>query len=120
MVYPPPDHYLSDLAARPVLFERDRSRVELTVTPELCGAGGGVLLGVLATALDMAAGGLSRRQADPDWVATSDLAIDLATPIPPGLCRIDCRLGRRGRALVTLELDLHAGGDGAASRHGIA
>jgi acyl-coenzyme A thioesterase PaaI-like protein len=70
--------------------------------------------------IDMAAGGLSRRAADPDWVATSDIAIDLATPIPPGPCRIDCRLARRGRALVMLEIDLLAGRDGEERRHGLA
>jgi acyl-coenzyme A thioesterase PaaI-like protein len=122
MAYPPPDHYLSDLGARPV-FDAEASRVALDVTPELCAPGGGVLLGVLATVIDMAAGGLSRRQADPDWVATSDIAIDLAAPIPPGPCRIDCRLARRGRALVTLEIDLSAGIEGSddcARRHGLA
>jgi acyl-coenzyme A thioesterase PaaI-like protein len=119
MPYPPPDHYLSDLAPRPVL-DAESSRVELDITSQLCGPGGGVLLGVLATAIDMAAGGLSRRQAYPDWVATSDIAIDVAAAIPPGPCRIDCRLGRRGRTLVTLELDLWAGRDGDARRHGLA
>jgi acyl-coenzyme A thioesterase PaaI-like protein len=94
--------------------------VLLRVTPELCAPGGGVLLGVLATAIDTAAGGLSRRQADPDWVATSDIAIEIADPIPPGPCRIECRLARRGRTLVTNEIDLYAGVDGAAVRHGIA
>jgi acyl-coenzyme A thioesterase PaaI-like protein len=119
MAYPPPDHYLSDLGARPV-FDGDASRVAVEVTPALCAPGGGVLLGVLATVIDMAAGGLSRRQADPDWVATSDIAIDLAAPIPPGPCRVDCRLARRGRALVTLEIDLLAGREGQARRHGLA
>jgi acyl-coenzyme A thioesterase PaaI-like protein len=119
MAYPPPDHYLSDLGARPV-FDADASRVSLQVTPELCAPGGGVLLGVLATVIDMAAGGLSRRAADPDWVATSDIAIDLATPIQPGPCRVECRLARRGRALVSLEIDLVAGRDGEGRRHGLA
>ena len=119
MAYPPPDHYLSDLGARPV-FDAEASRVSIEVTPALCAPGGGVLLGVLATVIDMAAGGLSRRQADPNWVATSDIAIDLATPIPPGACRVDCRLARRGRALVTHEVDLLAGRDEEARRHGLA
>ena len=116
MAYPPPDHYLSDLGARPV-FDVEASRVKVEVTPALCAPGGGVLLGVLATVIDMAAGGLSRRQADPDWVATSDIAIDLAAAIPPGPCRIDCRLARRGRALVTLEIDLFAGGRRRRTSH---
>jgi acyl-coenzyme A thioesterase PaaI-like protein len=119
MAYPPPDHYLSDLGFRPTLATAE-SRILLDVTPALCGPDGGVLLGVLATAIDMAAGALSRRQAEPDWVATSDIAIDLAAAIPPGPCRVDCRLARRGRGLVTLELDLRAGHDDEAPRHGIA
>jgi acyl-coenzyme A thioesterase PaaI-like protein len=119
MAYPPPDHYLSDLGFRPTL-EAAASRVLFEVTPALCGPDGGVLLGVLATAIDMAAGGLSRRQAEPEWVATSDLAIDLAVPIPAGPCRVDCRLARRGRTLVTLELDLRARHHEAAPRHGLA
>jgi acyl-coenzyme A thioesterase PaaI-like protein len=119
MAYPPPDHYLSDLGFRPTLGAEE-SRILLDVTPALCGPGGGVLLGVLATAIDMAAGGLSRRQAEPDWVATSDIAIELAAAIPVGPCRVECRLARRGRGLVTMELDLRAGHDGAAPRHGLA
>jgi acyl-coenzyme A thioesterase PaaI-like protein len=119
MAYPPPDHYLSDLGARPI-FDADSSRVSVEVTPALCAPGDGVLLGVLATVIDMAAGGLSRRAADPDWVATSDIAIDLAASIPPGPCRVDCRLARRGRALVTLEIDLLAGRYGEERRHGLA
>ena len=120
MPYPPPDHYLSDLAARPTLDVQSQSSwVVLQVTPELC-VTGGVLLGVLATAIDTAAGGLSRRQADPDWVATSDIAIEIAEAIPPGPCRIECRLARRGRSLVTNEIDLYAGRDAEARRHGIA
>ena len=115
MAYPPPNHYLSDLGL--ALMPGDgESRVAIAIEPALCAPGGGVFLGVLATAIDMAAGSLSRRAVEPDWVATSDIAIDLATPLPPGPGWVECRLARRGRGLVSFDVDLSAGdrpGDGA-------
>ena len=120
MAYPPPNHYLTDLGFR-LTLGGEESHVLLDVEPALCAPGGpGVLLGVLATAIDMAAGSLSRRHAAPEWVATSDIAIELAAPIEPGPARVDCRLARRGRGLVTLDLDLRAGHAHDAPRRGFA
>ena len=120
MAYPPPDHYLSDLGFQLTLGTGE-SHVLLEVEPTLCApAGAGMLLGVLATAIDMAAGSLSRRLAAPDWVATSDLAIDLVDPVLPGPARVDCRLARRGRGLMSLDLDLRGGDAEWAPRRGLA
>ncbi|HVR29289.1 MAG TPA: hotdog domain-containing protein [Thermoanaerobaculia bacterium] len=119
MAYPPPDHYLSDLGFH-LTLGGEESHVAFEVEATLCAPGGGVLLGVLATAIDMAAGSLSARHAAPEWVATSDIAIDLVDPIEPGPARVDCRLGRRGRALVSLDLDLHGGHAAGSPRRGLA
>lgn len=107
MSYPPREHYLSDLSLR-ILLEGDRSEASVAVTPQVCGPSGSVRLGVLATVIDMCAGGLAGSKAAPDWVATSDMSIHVVEPIRPGSCSVDCRLVRRGRFLVVLDQDLRA------------
>lgn len=108
IAYPPPDHYLSELGLR-LELQGDRAVVELEATRELCDEGGRLRLGVLATAVDITAGSLARLQAEPDWVATSDLALHVTDGLASGPCRAACRVVRRGRTLVTLGVELIAG-----------
>jgi acyl-coenzyme A thioesterase PaaI-like protein len=119
MVYPPPNHYLTDLGGGGGHDRATHPRL-IDLEPGLCAPGGGAYLGVLATAIDMAGGSLSRRHADPEWVATSDIAIELVAPVRPGPCRVDCILARRGRGLITLDLDLRGGHGDDAPRCGVA
>jgi acyl-coenzyme A thioesterase PaaI-like protein len=114
--YPPDEHVLRDLR---LWTERDASgpRSGLPVVPEICGPGGDVQLGVLATLVDIASGELAVRSARPDWVATSDIVLHRLRPVCGEEVEARPALLRRSRAAIVLELTLS---DGAPEPVGFA
>lgn len=110
--YPPPRHMLRDLR---LVTERDSDGVRawLPAVPELEGAGG-VRLGVIATLVDVAGGGAALEALNPDWIATSDLAVHrLEIPVA-GWMEARPRVVRAGRSSVVLEVDVRSGEGRAA------
>jgi acyl-coenzyme A thioesterase PaaI-like protein len=94
-----------------MVLEGESSQVSFEVTPRLCDRSGALRLGVIATAIDLCAGGLAGSKAAPDWVATSDLSVHVVEPVREGRCAIDCRIVRRGRFLVVLEQSIRRAGE---------
>jgi len=103
--YPPERHVLRDLR---LWTERDEqaTRSGLPVVPEIRGPGGEVLLGALATLVDVAGGELAVRSARPDWVATSDLVLHRLRAAAVGSVEARPALLRRTRTTVVLEVAL--------------
>jgi len=115
--YPPPEHLLRDLG---ICIERDAdgTRASLEIVPPLCVAGGGVRAGALATLVDIVAGETAARASSPDWIATSDLVLNLVRPLARGRVIATPRLLRSGRQTVVIEVELApgSGGGGAVGR----
>ena len=103
--YPPREHLLRDLG---IWIERDSEsiRASLEVVPAVCAAGGGVRAGVLATLVDLVSGELAAKAASPEWIATSDLVLNLTRPVHAGCVTATPRLLRSGRQTVVLEVEL--------------
>jgi uncharacterized protein (TIGR00369 family) len=107
--YPPREHLLRDLG---LCIERDAegSRAWLDVVPNLCAPGAGVRAGVLAALVDIVAGEAAARAASPNWIATSDLVLDLTRPVTGGRATATPRLLRSGRQTVVIEVEISASG----------
>jgi len=103
--YPPPRHLLRDLR---IVIERDDRGIvgSLEIVPEMLDAAGRLRIGVLATLVDVVAGEASIRAVSPDWVATSDLSLDVALLPAAGRVEAIPRVIRQGRQTVVLEVAL--------------
>jgi len=114
--YPPERHVLRDLR---LWTERDASgaRSGLPVVPEIRGPAGDVLLGVLATLVDVAGGELAVRSATPDWVATSNIVLHRLRAVQGASVEACPALVRRTRTTIVLEVTL---ADGAPEPLGLA
>ena len=108
--YPPERHVLRDLR---LWTERDAAgtRSGMPVVPEIRGPGGDVMLGALATLVDVAGGDVAVRAADPERVATRDLVLHRLRAVR-GLS-VDARpeLVRRTRTSIVLSVELGDGSD---------
>jgi uncharacterized protein (TIGR00369 family) len=107
--YPPSHHLLRDLALEVEHRDDGTSRVWLTVEPAMLDETGCVRAGVLATMVDVVAGGLSAHAAAPNWIATADLTLHLVRGATSGTVAADARVLRSGRTTVVLEVVLRAG-----------
>jgi len=106
--YPPADHVLRDLPFEMEVGPTSTTAV-LAVPGALC-AGGSLLVGPLATVVDLLGGSIAAAEVAPDWVATSDLSVHLDLPVPAGR-RVTAtgRILRSGRTRVVVGVDLHDG-----------
>jgi uncharacterized protein (TIGR00369 family) len=107
--YPPPGHVLRDLAIDVEHRDEGSARGWITVTPHVAGPDGGALAGVLATLVDVVAGSVAARAARPDWMATADLALQLARPATGPEVEAQGRLVRKGRTTIVVEVRLSDG-----------
>jgi uncharacterized protein (TIGR00369 family) len=85
--------------------EDDGSRSGLPIVPEIC-VDGGVRAGAIATLVDVAAAEGALQAARPDWVATSDLVLDLSRPATRESVTARPALLRRGRSTLVVEVEL--------------
>jgi acyl-coenzyme A thioesterase PaaI-like protein len=105
--YPPESHVLRDLPFDLEAVSDRRSRARLAVGPSVTVAGS-VAPGPLMTVIDVLAGSLVGRVLAPDWMATAELSLHLATPeadrAPLDTVRIDAVVVREGRTTVVVDV----------------
>ena len=103
--YPPKQHIIRDLA--PVI-ERNAEGAEilLPVVPELLDDGGRLRAGSAAMIVDIIAGEYAIREVLPNWVATSNMSLQLGLLPSEGTLRARPRLLRRGKTTAVLEVSL--------------
>ncbi len=104
--YPPEHHFLRDLALAVLEMGTESGRAGLPVVPEICGPGGGVSAGALATLVDVVGGGLAARAAQPDWIATADLTLHVVDAPGDGSVVASAQVLRAGRSTVVIGVDL--------------
>src|SRR5580692_2694836 len=98
--YPPDRHVLRDFDLEMESRPDGTASVWLPVVPALASPWGGPMAGVLATAVDIVAGGLGVRGAAPDWIATSDLSLTLTRPAAGPQVEARGRVVRKGRTTM--------------------
>jgi uncharacterized protein (TIGR00369 family) len=99
--YPPDPHLLRDLRLAVQLGD-DAVAAELPVCPEACNAMGSVRAGVLAVLIDVGGAGPALEAVRPDWLATSDLSLQILRPARSGSLRALPRLLRAGRQTAVI------------------
>jgi len=104
--YPPPQHVLRDLDVEMESRPDGTASAWLPLVPALASPWGGPMAGVLATLVDMVAGGLGVRAAAPDWIATADLSLSLTRPPVGPQVEARGRVVRKGRTTMIVEVDL--------------
>jgi uncharacterized protein (TIGR00369 family) len=101
--YPPERHVLRDLR---LWIERGEGvpRAGLRLVPGLCGPGGDVRAGVLATLADVAAAELAVRSVRPGWVATSGIVLHRLRRVRGERIEARSELVQRTRTKLVLEV----------------
>lgn len=109
--YPPAQHILRDLAITTELVAADRVQASAPLDPGVCSVRGHATLGFMVAVADVSAALVALSAAQPDWIATADLAVHATGWITEGPLRFDAHLLRRGSKLLTIAGEL-SGGDG--------
>jgi uncharacterized protein (TIGR00369 family) len=104
--YPPARHVLRDLDVEMESRRDGSASAWMPVVPELVSPWGGPMAGVLATLVDMVAGGVSVRAAAPDWIATSDLSLSLTRPAAGPQVEARAHVIRKGRTTLIVGVEL--------------
>ncbi len=102
--YPPDHHVLRDLGLEIATYPDGTARAWMRVSPEVHAPWGGVTAGVLATLVDAVCGNLAVLAAQPDRVATADLALTLLQPATGPEIEASGRVLRRGRTTLVVEV----------------
>lgn len=105
--YPPQDHIIRDLMISMDFQGKERSIIRAPVTPAVCTDQGTMQVGVIATLVDLLAGGLSLRILYPDWQATSHLSIHTTGRATSGVVIANGSVLRTGLTTVVFEVDIH-------------
>ncbi len=103
--YPPDVHIVRDLAPS---IERgpEGSVLQLSIVPEILDQGGRLRVGVAAAVVDIIAGETAIREVLPEWIATSNLSLQVGELPGNGTLRTRPRVLRRGRTTLVMEVDL--------------
>jgi len=104
--YPPATHVLRDLGIESEVRPDGTASAWLPVTSWVAAPWGGVRAGVLATLVDVAGGGLAVRSAQPDWIATADLAVASTSPAAGPFVEARVQVARKGRTTLVVEVHL--------------
>lgn len=104
--YPPPEHFLRDLAVVSWLEAETVAVAELTVTQAVLDSSGTVGLGALISLVDIACARATLASASPDWVTTADLSLHTRARPCDGVVRSEARLVRAGSRLIHVDVDL--------------
>ena len=116
MSYPPDEHVLRDLRIESWLEAEDHSVAELPVVDAVLDRSGAAALGVLVTLVDIACARVAFRGVHPHWLATADLSLSLAEPLPVGAtARAEAWMLKAGSKLVSVAVDLGRAGRGVAT-----
>lgn len=113
--YPPDEHVLRDLQIVSWLESEDHGWAELPVRDAVRDRTGAVSLGALVTLADLACARVALAAANPHWIATADLSITQGEPAREGSVLAETRVAKAGSKLISIDLDLHGHGTGAAS-----
>jgi uncharacterized protein (TIGR00369 family) len=113
--YPPDEHVLRDLQVTSWLEAEDHGFAELPVRDSVRDRTGAVALGVLVTLADLACARVSFHAAHPHWIATADLSITMGEPATEGVVLAETKVAKAGSKLISIDIDLHGHGTGAAS-----
>lgn len=108
--YPGPGHLLRHLPLELEVPGGPRGRAQLSVGDPLLEDSGGqrhVIVGVLTTVVDVLAGAVVGRLVAPDWMATAELSLHLAAPLPPGEVVLEAEAVREGRTTVVVDVAVH-------------
>ncbi|MAG29963.1 MAG: hypothetical protein CL908_03600 [Deltaproteobacteria bacterium] len=94
-----------DLA--PTIVRRDgQSTISIPVVSEILDAAGFPRAGVFATIVDIVAGEYAIREVLPEWIATSNLSLQLDELPRAGTLHASPHILRRGRTTLVIEVDL--------------
>lgn len=102
--YPPEVHLLADLRVEIEALDDGELLARLPVTPELLAADGGVHAGMIATLVDIVGGAIAVRAVHPDWMATSDMALQVVRPAVGPVLEARGTVLRRGRTTLVIEV----------------
>lgn len=108
--YPPSRHLLRDLGLVVEHRPDGTSRGTIAVHPGLADPGGRPWAGVVATLVDVVAGGLAARVAAPGWIATADLDLALVDTGPCRRVGATGTVAHAGRSTVVVGVELDADG----------
>jgi uncharacterized protein (TIGR00369 family) len=111
--YPPVGHFVGDLGLDTEVVGPGRAVVRLRVVPAITGADGEVRAGVLATLVDVVGGVGALRMVGQDWLATADLALQVARPLVGPVVEARSTVVRKGRTTLVIEASVFDRGDGA-------
>jgi len=116
--YPPAEHFMRD-CGQWLEWNGKNYRAGLRVTPHLSADPGGLRAGIWAALADLVGGAVATRTVQPNWVATSDLAVHLFSPVYEGELHVTTRLLRHGKRTAIIEANFFAG-DQNQERVGLA
>jgi len=106
--YPPLHHMLRDLLISVEFPDNVRCVVRAPIVPEICTDRGGVLVGVIATLMDVLGASLAIKAAYPDWIATADLSIYTTRPATSGTIVASGMVIRAGQTMNVIDVDISA------------
>ncbi len=109
--YPGPRQILRYLRIELENREDETVWARIPALPDLLDPGGAVKMGAIAPMCDLVSGTLASAVVNPDWVATLDFKMHLATPVYDGYVQAECRPLRVGKNTVLSESRLRDGRD---------
>ena len=104
--YPPPNHMLRDLSLVLAFQASDKATIRAPAGPSVSTDGGTMLLGVMATLVDVLGGGLALRSFYPDWAATTHLSVQSTGRALCGYVDAQGELKKTGRNTVLVMVDI--------------
>jgi uncharacterized protein (TIGR00369 family) len=104
--YPPLNQMLSDLSPALAFQAPDRATLRAPVCRAVSTDRGAMLLGVLATLMDVVGGGLALTAFYPDWAATSHLSVQSTGRALSGYIDAHGELRKTGRHTVLVKVDI--------------
>lgn len=116
--YPPAEHFMRD-CGQWLEWNGEGYRAGLLATPHLSAAPGGLRAGIWAALADLVGGAVATRTVRPDWIATSDMAVHLFSPVYDGELHVTTRLLRHGKKTAIIEVNFF-GGEKNKKRVGLA
>ena len=117
MTYPPERHMLRDLRLSSEWSADETCVARAPVDDFVRDAGGGLRLGVIATAIDVAGASLGLVAVHPDRTATIELAYQTIRPVRRGPLIVAARVLRQGSRQIALGIEAF---DGSARKTGPA
>ncbi|OPY66288.1 MAG: Thioesterase superfamily protein [Syntrophorhabdaceae bacterium PtaU1.Bin034] len=106
VLYPPLNQMLSDLSPVLAFQTPDKATLRAPVCPVVGTDRGTMLLGVMATLMDVLGGGLALTTFNPDWAATTHLSVHSTGRALSGYIDAQGELKKTGRNTVLVKVDI--------------